>query len=254
MLVSPKRYGSEAVTIVTWADGTDAEIANMVAAADNGDIDLTDYWSVGQERVVSLAAMEASGSNDYGSWSVGESHAAQDVTLVIMNEGYSVTGVDNSHVHFVVGLKHCLNETGNIGFNNRNWKGSKRRGWCNSIFYVSFPETLKPIFKMFNTKTASTGDNNTSIDITEDRFTLFAEKEIFGSKTWCADTEAAQLNQITWYETSSNRIKQVSGSNYDWWERSSAYYSTGIFCLVYNGDARNGYEDYSRGLAPFGCI
>ena len=65
--------------IVTWADGTDAEIVAMVNAADDGMINLADYWSVGDERQVTLSAMEATG--------VGESHVEQTVTFVLMNAG-----------------------------------------------------------------------------------------------------------------------------------------------------------------------
>lgn len=275
MLVSPKRFGSEgsALELVTWADGTDEQIVAMVEAADNGDIELTDYWAVGDERTVSLAAMAATS----GTVIVSETHTAQDVTLVIMNEGYSVNGVDNSHVHFVVGLKNCLNETGymnSTGTNAGGWKNCARRGWCNSIFYASFPDTLKPIFKLFNTKTANGGYTNYSaINTAEDRFALFAGKEIFNTEQngaasngfpaysggYSMKTEADNLSQITWYATAANRLKQVSGSNAFWWERSPIYSYEYSFCSVnYNGGANfigntNSAND-SRGLAPFGCI
>ena len=65
------------VKIVTWATGTDAEIADMVAAADAGQISLKDYWAAGQERTVNLSAMAATG--------VSETHAAQSATLVLMD-------------------------------------------------------------------------------------------------------------------------------------------------------------------------
>ena len=50
-------YTAILAKIVTWAGGTDEEIVLMVAAADAGYIDLTDYWAVGQERTVHLSAM-----------------------------------------------------------------------------------------------------------------------------------------------------------------------------------------------------
>ena len=43
--------------VVTWADGTDEEIADMVKAADKGLIKLSDYWAVGQQRKVKLSPM-----------------------------------------------------------------------------------------------------------------------------------------------------------------------------------------------------
>ena len=67
------------IKIVTWAGGTDEEIVKMVAAADAGLINLSDYWVVGDTRTVQLSAMSATG--------VGESHEAQEVDLVLMHAG-----------------------------------------------------------------------------------------------------------------------------------------------------------------------
>ena len=65
--------------IVTWAGGTDEEIVAMVEAADRGEINLSDYWSVCDTRTVQL-----SGISDIG---LGESHSAQEVDLVLMHAG-----------------------------------------------------------------------------------------------------------------------------------------------------------------------
>jgi len=47
------------VKIVSFASGTDQELADMLAAHYAGDIDIHDYWSVGDTRTVSLSAMDA---------------------------------------------------------------------------------------------------------------------------------------------------------------------------------------------------
>ena len=52
---------SVSVKIVTWASGTDQEIADMVATHDAGLLNLQDYWAVGQERDVNLTKMSAAG-------------------------------------------------------------------------------------------------------------------------------------------------------------------------------------------------
>ena len=46
------KYTTQELEIVDWATGTDAQIVAMVNAADNGAIDLTDYWSVGDRKSV----------------------------------------------------------------------------------------------------------------------------------------------------------------------------------------------------------
>lgn len=66
--VSDQQAGTVVVTvslynpakIVSWANGTDEEIAAMVDAAERGEIDLTDYWTAGDTRTVHLDAMPAS--------------------------------------------------------------------------------------------------------------------------------------------------------------------------------------------------
>ena len=88
------------VKIVTWAGGTDKEIVAMVEAADQGVINLSDYWAVGDIRTVQLSAMSATG--------VGESHVAQQVDLVLLHAGgYDLNAAvasGRTKCSFVVGL------------------------------------------------------------------------------------------------------------------------------------------------------
>lgn len=253
----------KALDIVSWADGTDAQIVAMVAAADRGEINLSDYWAVGDTRTVHLSAMAATG--------VGESHAEQDVELVLMHAGeYKLNSAVESGrdtCSFVVGMKDCLNETGYMNSTDTNsgsWEGSARRTWCNSVFKGAIPSSLLPIFKQFNTITAETY-NGTTLKTSVDWFALAAEREIFGAgygysdNGWANNTEAASTDifQFTWYQTSANRIKKLgtTGSAGDWWERSPGYYGSDYFCRVYyDGGANRGSAGSACGLAPFGCI
>ncbi len=246
------------VKIVAWATGTDEEIAEMVAAADAGLINLVDYWAVGQERKINLSEMAATG--------VGEYHAKQTVTMVLMHKGgYKLA--NGKTCSFVVGQKNGLTETGYMNSTNTNsgsWNGCARRNWCNSVYYNSFPAALKPIFKKFKTITAEVY-NGTSLQTSEDMFALPAEREIFGEgygyagKGYSNNTEAActDLVQFEYYKTTSNRVKKAgdAGSAGDWWERSPyANYGT-IFCIVNSdGSAGNSNASGARLLAPFGCI
>ena len=235
--------------IVSWADGTDEQIAAMVEAMDAGTLSIEDSgWQIGDERTVSLAAMAATG--------VGESHAAQSVTLVLMDsQHYDL--VDGGKDHFVVGLKHSLNEAGYMNSSNTNtgsWDGSARRTWCNNVFKAAIPETLRACFKQFKTITAETYNGSTT-KISNDYFALFAEQEIFGARTYSNTTEAAALTQIEWYKTAANRIKQRSGSADLWWERSPFSNSSNYFCSVNSNGSAHYYSASSAcGLAPFGCI
>ena len=246
-----KKYSFD---IVSWADGTDEQIVAMIEAADNGEINLADYWSVGDERQVTLSAMEATG--------VGESHVEQTVTFVLMNAGgktlANATPSGRTECSFIVGMKNGLAETGYMRSTNLNingWEGLPRRTWCNSVFRNAIPSTLRDIFKQHLNITAN--GNSTTTATSTDYFALPAEKEVFGSVKNANSTAEASLTQFEYYKTSANRIKKSGdrGSAYDWWERSPrSDISTG-FCLVYyNGNAGSNGASVACLLSPFGVI
>lgn len=233
--------------IVTWASGTDDEIVKMVAAADAGKINLGDYWKVGDTRKVNLAAMSET--------SVGESHAAQSVSFVLMNKG-GKTLSSNKTCSFIVGMKDSLNEHGYMNSSSTNsggWDSCARRTWCNSVFRNAIPSALRGIFKQFKNVTAN-GSSSTTATST-DYFALPSEKEVFGSTAYANSTAESSNSQFEWYKTSSNRVKKVNGSANGWWERSPYYdYSNG-FCAVYSDGSVNSVNaSYNYGLSPFGCI
>jgi hypothetical protein len=237
--------------IVTWADGTEDEIAAMLEAAFAGTINLSDYWSVNDERVFHHSAMAATG--------VGESHAAQDQTWVLMDTGENSGYVfeDNTPVHFVVGMKNGFNETGymnSLDTNTGSWHGCARRTWSNDILPGSFSEKSRNFFKPFKTVTAETC-NGSTLKTSVDKFAFFAEKEIFGTRTYSNTTEANALKQIKYYEVTANRVKKVNGSAAYWWERSPISDNSSYFCSVASGGSANlNSASSTSGLAPFGCI
>lgn len=233
--------------IVTWADGTDEEVAAMVAAADAGKLNLSDYWHEGDERTVHLSAMSATG--------VGESHAAQDVVMVLSDPGH-FTLSNGKKCSFVVLQKDCLKETGVMNSQNTNsggWNSCLRRTWCNSAYRNAIPASLRGIFKQFKVRTAN--GSGSSVTESTDYFALFSEKEVFGSTTYANSSAESKNTQLNWFKTSSNRIKKWNGVSSHWWERSPYSRDSYSFCFA----SRNGYADWtsadaSYGLAPFGCI
>lgn len=247
-------FGGPPVKIVTWADGTDAEIIAMVNAADEGRINLADYWAVGDERQVTLSAMSATG--------VGESHVEQTVTFVLMNAGgktlANATASGRTECSFIVGMKNGLAETGYMNPSNTNsggWESCKRRTWCNNVFRNAIPEALRDIFKQHLNVTAN-GSTSTTATST-DYFALPAEKEVFGSNTKADSTVEASLTQFEYYKTSANRIKKTgdSGSAERWWERSPESGAANIICRVNSDGSAGGYLPSKLSLlSPFGVI
>ena len=242
-------YEYNPLEIVTWADGTDEQIAAMVAAADAGKIVLSDYWSAGDTRTVHLSAMAAS-------IGTGETHAAQDVQFVLTDPGH-YTLANGKPCNFVVLQKDCLKESGTMNgqpTNSGGWNACSRRTWCNSVYRNAIPRTLRGIFKQFTTYAAN-GSGSSSV-ASSDYFALFSEKEVFGSTTYASSSAESQNTQLDYYKTSSNRIKRINGSADRWWERSPT--TGGVsnrFCIVRDsGRANRNIANNEEGLAPFGCI
>lgn len=263
----------------TFAAATDAEIAQMVAAADAGEIDLYEDcgWRVGQEHVIRIGSISASGSYRGYSWSVGESQSSNlQITLVLLHRGgyQLVTPVKNkqgrsrTECSFVVGFKHCFPNQGYMNSSSTNsgsWEASARRSWCNGGIsqamsnWTSLYSSFKQFYCITGTSngTAAGGSNIT----TQDYFALPAEKEVYGSRVVSTTNEANALVQFTYYETSSNRIKRSESSsgttstNVSWWERSPGSGNTTMFCRIYtNGNPLNIYANESNSFSPFGCV
>ena len=248
----PAKYVN-GVKIVSWATGTEAELQAMLDAHYAGTIDIHDYWNIGDERTVSLSAMDKG--------AVGETHVAQDVTMVLMNAG-GKTLANGKTCAFVVGQKNSLanrttRESGYINSTNTNvggWKGSARRTWCNETYYNAIASSFKALFKQFINKSGTGGGSSSGTEDTTDWTALPAEVEVFGSTTYSVSGEGSQFK---YYETSANRIKKAgdSGSDGAWWERSPHSDNSSSFCYVTNaGNANSANSSGNSGLAPFGCI
>lgn len=232
--------------IVTWADGTDEQIKVMIVAADAGLINLSDYWSVGDERTVHLSAMTAGDG-------LNTAQPEQDVVHVLMNGGYP----GNPNVHFVWGQKDCLSQKGRMNTSDTNtgsWNDCAIRADLNDKYYNALPATYRSCLKQFNVITAQTYDGSTN-QISQDYISLFAEQEIFGTQKYSNTTEAAALSQIEYYKTVSNRIKQVGRYTRAWWERSPYSGNASRYCYVSSsGNADLNAASGTYGVAPFGCI
>lgn len=241
------------VKTVTWASGTDTEIADMVEAADAGIISLYDYWTVGDVRRIRLSAMSATG--------VGESHAAQTQEFVLMNKG-GKTLENGKTCSFVVGMVRVLStsssyESGYMNSSSTNsggWESCARRTWCNSVFRNAIPPVIRGIFKQFKNVTAN--GSSSSATTSTDYFALPSEKEVFGSTIYANSSAESSNSQFEYYKTSSNRVKaSLDGVARNWWERSPYSGSSYFFCSVLSdGDADYYAANDGLGIAPFGCI
>ena len=218
--------GPAPLDIVTWGGGTDKQIARMLEGHYNGEINIHDYWNVGDERVVHLQ-----GSGVY----------SQDVLMVLMHSGgKTLTTPINGHSEcaFIVGVKNVIyrtsdSTTSSVKMNSSDtnvggWDACSARSWCNNVYKNAIPVTLIPIFKQHKNVTSRGGISTAKeVVVSDDYFAFPSEKEIFGKCYYSNRTAETDNSQFTWYVTAENRKKystdRISGgalfrSNY--WTRS----------------------------------
>ena len=232
----------------SWAKSADAKVADTVAAADAGTIKLADYWKSGDKRTVKLSSMGTISGID-------ETHAAQSVEYVLSDPGH-FTLANGKKCNFTVIQKDCLDELGKMNTSRTNsggWEAAPRRTWCNTTYRNALPAGLKPIFKQFKITTAN--GNGSGTTVSTDYFSLFSEKEVFGTTPYANSTAESANTQLDYFKTSDNRIKKADHRAYDWWERSARSGNSYYFCLVTSGGTADwNYASAGGGVAPFGCI
>lgn len=259
----------EGLKIVTFADGTDAEIAKMIEAHYAGKINIGDYWAVGDKRTIHHNAMHATG--------VSESHKANDYAYVIIGIEHDdlVTAINGkTKAAITIQTERMLyldttteynssyddsHECGYINSSSTNsggWEGCARRVWCNNVYKKCLPTYIQNMMKQVK-KLTSVGSRSSTIKASNDYAFLLSEIEIFGSTTY---SYAGEGKQYQYFKNAiANRYKKprhddshVSGH---YWERSPYSGSENKFCHVnISGNSYYNGVSYYLGVAPCLCI
>lgn len=263
----PTIYRKTMSQYASWSSGTDEQILAMIQADHRGEINLRNYWNVGDMRTVQLNAIPATGAD----YSVGESQPEQTIELVLMDTTckgitWATTPQSGNTVpRFIVGQKDCLYNKGYMYATApasnivSRWMFCDRRDWCNYGYREAFSNTVKSWFEQFKWTHASQSPSSgaASIDTTSDYFGLPTEMNVFGRETY--SNEQDKYSRWSWYATSANRVKKWRGENSSWWG-SSAYYTTVAADrkeMVYNDVSNVQATEVvttNLGIAPFGCI
>lgn len=250
-------YSNSASKYVSWADGTDEEIAAMLDAHYAGLINIYDYWHVGDERKVHLSAMSSVSSSD--------ANPAQDVTMVILSVGGKelVTPInEKNECAFIVGQKNLLSVFGVMNKSDTNvggWDSCGRRSWCNSSYRNAIPTTFRIIFKQHKNITSAGYGNFSSAIVSNDYFSIASVKEIFGTTPNTDSTAESKNKQFDYYKISSaNKIKRKGdgGANAIYWTRSPRNIGGTQYVYMNVGGTGIGVNraNSSLGISPFGVI
>lgn len=240
------------VEIVSWAEGTAAQIKAMLDAEKAGKINTADYWNVGDKRTFHLSAIAAYSVN--GVEIIG-AQSAQDIEIALAHKGL-YKDVNNATVRWIVSFVDCLNQQGKMNGTNTNsgsWDGSAIRTYLNDYVFPAMSAEDKAIFTQFKTVTANPY-NGTVLETSNDYLALCAEKEIFGEQHYGNITEANALTQFDYYKAIESHTKYANGNLCYWWQRSPCKDYDSAFCLANVGNASFNPAGQNQGISPFGCI
>lgn len=258
----------EGLKIVTFADGTDAEIEKMIEAHYAGEINIGDYWAVGDKRTIHHNVMAATG--------VSESHKENDYAYVIIGIEHddlvtAINGKTKAAITIQTERMLYLNTTAEYGgsydtshecgymnssdTNSGGWEGCARRTWCNNVYKQCLPVYIQNMIKQVK-KLTSAGSQNSTIKTSNDYAFLPSEIEVFGSTTHSFTGEGKQYQYFK--NATANRYKKPRYGSYVsgyWWERSPYPEDSTSFCFVNgNGNAAWSNASGTDGVAPCLCI
>lgn len=255
--------------IVTFADGTDAEIARMIKAHYAGKINIGEYWAVGDKRTIHHNTMDATGvseshkANDYDYVIIGIEH--DDLVTAINGKAKAAITIQTERLLYLdttteynnsLDASHECGYMNSSGMNSGGWEGCERRTWCNNVYKKCLPAYVQSMMKQVK-KLTSVGGQSSTIKTSNDYAFLLSEIEIFGNIPYSFGGEGIQYQYFK--NATANRYKSPQTSNYYvpgiWWERSPCRSGNESFCVVNEaGNTDIADAGQARSLAPCLCF
>ena len=116
---------------------------------------------------------------------------------------------------------------------------------------ATMPSEVQAGIKQVN-KLASAGSQSATIETIACKLFLLSEIEIFGRTTY---SKAGEGSQYAYYSAGNSKVKNLSGSESIWWERSPNGSDLTRFCRVNSGGGADiASASYSRGVAFGFCF
>ena len=250
---------AEFIEVKAFADATWDEISDLLDAHYAGEINIGDYWSVGDVKTgVPLGSISAVSP-------LTDTHSAQNVDLVIVGiEHDDLASAINGKTKAAVTLsmKNALNTMGKMNTSDTSyfyarWESIPRHLWMGN-FEDALPSSLKGLIKTVTKETAypKSSSNAMGTENVIDKCFLFSHGEVFGGGY--SGYTYADGSQYEYYKTQGNRIKERNGSLVAWWLRSGFYNTTSskacfIFCNS-TGDVGYYYATKDYGISVGFCL
>ena len=243
------RYDGSVNGVVNFADASWEEIGVMLVRHYTGDINLADFWSVGDTKLITYSSMVANG--------VDETHKSLTQKIVILGFDHdTISGGRKSAI--TLGFLNGLGNPGYMHPTNTNvggWSSSNRRAWCNKTFFYSLPPVLRKLIKPVD-KLYSNGNMTSVINTCSDKCFLLSESEIVGPD--CTMSYGGEGDQYPFFIGGESLKKKQNDtvSGYDnWFTRSASKADSNQYVYVESDgdinvcDANSVYQ-----IVPAFCI
>ena len=223
--------GTVDVNSVSFADDDWATIA---AVAKSGNYE--EKYNVGDTKEIDLGSL--------GKHTVRIANTSTPAEC--SQEGFSQTACGFVLEFADIITEHNMNPSGEYkgttykyGWNKDGWPASSMRSYLSTDIYNALPTDLQGV--IVNTKVVSGhGKDDTDNFISTDKLYLLDSREVYGASfTSTFSTSKDSERQLDYYSaqgvTASNysgAIKQLNGSNADWWLRAAhSYYTTDFYAV-----------------------
>lgn len=151
-------------------------------------------------------------------------------------------------------MHDCYNDMKQMNSSNTNnggWTNCAMRTTHLPAILALMPAEVQAAIREVQKKT-SAGNQSSSIQTTNDKLFLLSEIEIFGSTTY---SFAGEGTQYAYYQAGNSKVKNLSGSANNWWERSPSSSKSTTFCVVISsGGAGADRASNSYGVAFGFCF
>lgn len=224
---SPKSF----LSILSWQ-----QIGDLVLKAEQGTVNLQDYFSIGDTKPVTLTTGETI-----------------ELQIAGFNHDTFSDGV-TAPVTFV--MKDCLNTKAQMNSSSTNAGGypaSAMKSWVENNIYDKLPSDLKTLVAPVKKKWYTT--HNDANSLTEGNYNvwLLSEMEVSGTNTYTIGNGEGSKYDI--FTDNASRIKKVNGTNNYWWLGSCVRsYSNSFVGVSSGGSVGYGNAGGSGGVAAGLCI
>ena len=228
----------ESIVESTFAEATPLQLKKNVLSGK-----AVDLYSVGDTRQITL-------------------NNGQTITLRLANnttdlyERSDGSGTTGFVLEFVecYGISYDMNLTRT---NDGGWNVCYVRTTVMPHILAQLPDEWQEVVATVKIKAGNGYSTGNAVIESDDKLFLPAEREIFASRLYSAQTEWDALTRWQWYiqnDTAADRIKTFNGSAQWWWERSPGNVSNSDFCVVGRGNAYASGATGKNALSPAFCL